>query len=103
MEKQRVIVNIFNEQYALKSDLEENRIQKLAEQVDQRMRRNAERHPNLSSLRVAVLVALELADEAQNHKDAYDNLMEAINQEQDLKTVTDAQINYIPAQNREQP
>ncbi len=78
MSKQRVVVNIFNEQYALKSDLQEERVQKLAEHVDKRMQRISSVQPALSSARIAVLVALELADEAISSKEAYEGLMAAI-------------------------
>ncbi len=82
MSKQRIVVNIFNEQYVLKADLAEERVQKLAEQVDQRMRKITDLQPSLSSTRVAVLVALELADEANNSKAAYENILTALKEEQ---------------------
>ncbi|MDR3348589.1 MAG: cell division protein ZapA [Acidaminococcales bacterium] len=83
MDKQRIIVNIFNEQYALKADLSEEKVQELAEYVDSRMRRIASMQPAISSagLRVAVLAALELADEAINGKEAYEGLLAAIKEE----------------------
>jgi cell division protein ZapA len=82
MDKQRAVVNIFHEQYVLKSDLNSDRVLKLAEQVDKRMIRIAGLQPSLSGLRVAVLVALELADEAQSHKEAYDELLALVREEQ---------------------
>lgn len=81
MSKQRIVVNIFNEQYALKSDLSEEKVQQLAAQVDSRMRRIHSAQSSLSLSRIAVLVALELADEALNNKEAYDSLMTVIKEE----------------------
>ena len=81
MSKQRIVVTIFNEQYALKSDLPEEKVQKLANQVDSRMQRIHNAQSSLSLSRIAVLVALELADEAMNHKEAYDSLMDVIKEE----------------------
>ena len=77
MNKQRVVVNIYNEEYTLKSDLSEERVQKLAEYVDKRMQRIANSQPALSSARIAVLVALELADEAITGKESYEELLSA--------------------------
>lgn len=76
--QQRVVVNIYNEQYALKSGLSEERVQKLAADVDKRMQRIASVQPTLSSARIAVLVALEFADEALSNQEAYDSIMAAI-------------------------
>jgi cell division protein ZapA (FtsZ GTPase activity inhibitor) len=83
MDKQRVVVNIFKEQYALKTDLSAEKVQKLAECVDSRMQRIASMQPAISTagLRVAVLAALELADEALNSKEAYENLLATIKEE----------------------
>jgi cell division protein ZapA len=81
MDKQRVVVEIFREQYSLKSDLPEDRVQKLAEYVDKRMRRIADQQPNLPSSRLAVLVALQLAEEVISSKEAYDSLLAALKEE----------------------
>lgn len=81
MSKQRILVNIFNEQYALKSDLPEQHVQELAEYVDSRMKKISAVQPSLASSRIAVLVALELADEAIKSKKAYESLMAAIKEE----------------------
>lgn len=81
MSKQRILVNIFNEQYALKSDLPEQHVQELAEYVDSRMKKISSIQPSLSSSRIAVLVALELADESIKNKKAYEGLISAIKEE----------------------
>ena len=81
MSKQRILVNIFNEQYALKSDLSEDHVQELAEYVDSRMKKISTLQPSLSSSRIAVLVALELADESIKNKKAYGSLISALKDE----------------------
>ncbi len=81
MSKQRVVVDIYNEQYALKSDLSAERVKKLAAYVDKRMKKIGSLQPSLSNSRIAVLVALELADEALNNKNSYDILFEAFKEE----------------------
>jgi cell division protein ZapA (FtsZ GTPase activity inhibitor) len=83
MNKQRVVVSIFNEPYALKTDLSEEKVKKLAEYVDKRMQRIAGMQPAISGvgLRVAVLAALELADEAMNNKEAYEDLLAVLKEE----------------------
>lgn len=76
--QQRIVVNIYNEQYALKSGLSQERVEKLAQDVDKRMQRIASVQPTLSSARIAVLVALELADEALSNQESYDSIINAI-------------------------
>ncbi len=85
MSKQRIVVNIYNEQYTLKSDLSQERIEKLAGQVDARMQKIARMQPALTGTRIAVLVALELADEANTSKAAYENLLAAVKEQQGSK------------------
>jgi len=64
MEHQKVHeVRIFGEVYKLVSDSEFERIKDIARIVDEKMQAVAKRHPNFSKTRVAVLVALNLADE----------------------------------------
>ena len=58
-----VHVNIYGEEYAIRSENEEAYIRQVAEYVDRAMRDLAEKVPNKSPSRVAVLAALNLADE----------------------------------------
>ncbi|MBX5476298.1 MAG: cell division protein ZapA [Clostridia bacterium] len=61
--RNRVTVTIFNEEYVIRGDAREEHIRAVARRVDQRMREIAAQRPNLSVSRIAVLAALNLADE----------------------------------------
>jgi cell division protein ZapA len=59
----RVVVSIYGEECALRGDGSPEHLRGLAALVDARMRAVAGRTPQLSKTRVAVLTALQLADE----------------------------------------
>ena len=56
-------VDIYDQQYTIRGDLDQEYIQGLAKYVDGKMRVIAERTRTVDSLRVAVLAALNIADE----------------------------------------
>ncbi len=56
-------VVIYNQTYNLRSDHDSEYIQKLADHVDQHMNRIASATMTVDSLRVAILAALQIADE----------------------------------------
>jgi cell division protein ZapA len=58
-----VKVEIYDQFYNLRGDLDEAYVKELARFVDQRMRSVAEATRTVDSLRVAVLAALNMADE----------------------------------------
>ncbi|MEN6389884.1 MAG: cell division protein ZapA [Syntrophomonas sp.] len=74
----RVCVNIFNEEYVVRGDENPEYIEMLASYVDRRMRVYQSRNPNLSPVKVAVLVALNLADELNKLQEDYDELVKAL-------------------------
>ena len=76
--KNRVTVEIFGEVYALKGDIEPERVMKLAAMVDKRMRTIAKTNSQLSSLKIAVLAALNLADEYLLLEKDYSQLVEML-------------------------
>ncbi|QJW46153.1 cell division protein ZapA [bacterium BFN5] len=76
--KNRVTVEIFGEVYALKGDIEAERVMKLAAMVDKRMRTIAKSNSQLSSLKIAVLAALNLADEYLLLEKDYNQLVEML-------------------------
>jgi len=57
-------VQIFGQRYPIRSALDPQYIQRLAAYVDERMRAANEQSPTGDSLRLAVLAALNIADEA---------------------------------------
>jgi len=63
-----VAVEIFGVSYTLREDgeVDADRIRRLAERVDRKMREVADQAPNLDSGRVAVLAALNLASESSS-------------------------------------
>jgi cell division protein ZapA len=56
-------VEIYDQQYTIRGDLDPEYIQRLASYLDGKMRTIAERTRTVDSLRVAVLAALNVADE----------------------------------------
>ncbi len=58
-----VHVNIYGEEYAIRSEDGDAYVREVAEYVDRKMRALAEKVPNRSPARVAVLAALNIADE----------------------------------------
>ena len=65
-----VKVQIFGQTYAIRGELDEAYVQKLAAYVDEKMRAAAETAPTGDSLRLAVLSALNIADELFRCRDA---------------------------------
>jgi len=65
-------VEIYDQEYHMRGDLDPEYIQKLASFLDQKMRSIAARTQTVDSLRVAVLAALNLADEYHQLKAKYE-------------------------------
>lgn len=63
MVKKRIEVEIFGQRYPLRSEAPEEYVREVAQFVDRTMKRVAERAGPISSLQVAVLAALYIADE----------------------------------------
>ncbi len=77
----RVTVEIFNEQYVVKGEENSEYIQMLAAYVDRRMKMIQQRNSNLSNQRVAILTALNLADELNKLQEDYDQLIRTMEDE----------------------
>ena len=76
--KCKVTVEIFFFFYTLKGDMEAETVRKIAATVDQRMRQRARSNPRLSVAKVAVLTALNLAEEFGKLEQDYQELMELL-------------------------
>lgn len=63
MVKKRIEVEIFGQRYPLRSEAPEEYVREVAQFVDKTMKKVAERTGAISSLQVAVLAALYIADE----------------------------------------
>lgn len=77
----RVTVEIFNQEYIVKGNENAEYIQMLAAYVDRRMRMIDQRNHSLSIGKVAVLTALNLADELNKLQEDYDELVKVLEEE----------------------
>ena len=74
MTRPRVVsVEIFGQTYPIRSTLDERYVVELAAMVDQRMRAAAEAVPNGDLVRLAILAALNIADELSRSRSEYDS------------------------------
>jgi len=87
-EPQSIRVVIYDQVYFMRGDLNEEYIQKLARYLDTKMRAIAERTRTVDTLRVAMLAALNVADEYHQLKARYDQVTQNVDQK--LVRCTDA-------------
>ena len=66
-------VEIYDQQYFMRGDLDADYVQRLAQFVDGRMRSIAERTHTVETLRVAILAALNIADEYHQLKERHES------------------------------
>ncbi|WP_371370707.1 cell division protein ZapA [Sporomusa aerivorans] len=76
--KTKITVEIYGESYALKGDVEPERIMRLAAMLDERMKKTAKANLRLSPTKIAVLTALNIADEFLRLEQDYLELIELI-------------------------
>lgn len=76
---QRIVVEIFGDTYPLKTDNPEH-LEKIAANVDLLMKRTARRVNSFDGTKIAVLSALQLAEEYHQLKKDYDELVELLNE-----------------------
>jgi len=76
--KCKVTVEIYGENYALKGDVEPERIMEVAELLDVRMKQTARGNPRLSAARIAVLTALNITDEYLRLEKDYKQLVQML-------------------------
>ena len=72
--QEAVRVEIFDQEYQIKGSLDPQYLGVLAKYVDEKMRLIAARSHNVDSARVAVLAALNIADEFHQAKAKYDGV-----------------------------
>ncbi len=78
MKKNKVTVEIYGESYAVKGDAEIEQIERVAALIDERMRRTARSNPRLSTTKIAVLTALNIADEFLRLEQDYRQLVQML-------------------------
>ena len=73
-----VEVEIFGQRYRLRGEGAEGYIKEVASFVDRKMREMAERTPSVSTLHIAILAALNIADECLKSKKGSEELLRKI-------------------------
>jgi cell division protein ZapA len=76
-------VVIYDQEYFVRGDLDEEYIQTLAKYLDVKMRAIAGRTRTVDSLRVAVLAALNIADEYHQVKAKYEKTTQRVDEKVD--------------------
>lgn len=76
---ERIVVDIFGDSFALKTDDPEY-MRNLAKLVDQQMRKTGRNVRSFDGRKIAVLTALQFADEYCQLKHAYDDMMELLDE-----------------------
>ena len=77
-EQGKVIVEIFGEKHVLRGGESPEHMIKVAHEVDKKMRFIAQRMPRLAIHQVAILAALNLADELGKLREEQETLMQLI-------------------------
>lgn len=77
-EKKRISVSIFDQEYVVRSHEDGEYIDRLASYLDGKMRDIKRKSPTLSPHKVAVLTALNLADELFKVQTEYEGLVDLI-------------------------
>ena len=75
MEKQKIILRIFNDDYQIKTEMPEEEVLFLADIVNIKMLKIAKNQSALTPSKVAVLAALELASELNDLKNDYNDIL----------------------------
>jgi len=79
-EPQSIRVVIYDQEYFMRGDLNREYIEKLAQYLDAKMRSIAERTRTVDTLRVAMLAALNVADEYHQMKARYEEVTQHMDQ-----------------------
>ena len=79
--KYKVTVEVFGESYSLKSDIEFDRVIKVAALVDERMKKISQANLCLSPNRVAILAALTIAEDFLQLEHNYKELIKMVEEE----------------------
>lgn len=76
--KNKITVEVYGESYALKGNIEDERVKMIASIVDQKMRGIAKTNSRLSPTKVAVLAALNLAEDYLRLENDYNQLVQML-------------------------
>ncbi len=81
--RNKVMVAIFGEDYLVRGNENPEYIEMLAAFVDRNMRLVQQRNPTLTATKIAVLTALNLADELNRLQEDYDELVRELEELKD--------------------
>lgn len=76
----KIVVDIFGEQYPLKTDADVAYVKQLAALVDAQMKRVAQSTKSLSGMCIGILAALQIADHYLKMKQDYEDLVALIDE-----------------------
>lgn len=86
-------VEIFGRTYMIRGDAEPEYVHRLGEYVDKKMREIAENAPTVSSLKIAILAALNICDELFKYRESMKNSDQAIDKKaEDLLSLLDKEM-----------
>jgi len=92
--KNLVRVEILGREYTVKSDEEEERVQKIADYVNQKMKEVLQAVKSVSTLNVAILAAMEIANDYFTSEEAQRMIAQVIDSKSSrLIAMIDSQIN----------
>jgi cell division protein ZapA len=77
-QKHTVKVNIYGEDYPIKADIDSSYIIRVAQYVDKKMREAADRSPHRIPVKVAVLAAMNIADELFKEREDKDKKLSLV-------------------------
>lgn len=80
-EKARAAVDIFGEEYIMRGDATPEYMKMLANYIDKKMKHIGARQPQLPVYKIAVLTALNIADELSKLQEDYDSLVKMMDSE----------------------
>lgn len=84
MEKQKIILRIFNDEYQIRTEMPEEELLVLADIVNNKMLKIAKNQSALTPSKVAVLAALELASELNDLKNDYNDILKIVTGKNDI-------------------
>jgi cell division protein ZapA len=84
-EKTKVTAVIYGEEYVVKGYAKPGYIEGIAAYVDKKMRLIGQKNSHLSTSKVAVLAALNIADELYKLQEDYDSLAKLLEEEKSIK------------------
>lgn len=81
-EKNKIMVEIYGQQYRMVGKASASHLRNVANYVDAKMREIADGNPRLDTAKIAVLSALNIADELHQLKEEYDELIRILEEEE---------------------